>query len=186
MRNPASLFAAVFWLSIQSVAQSGDEIATLRLHLKVADATPIVIAKTPQLPTERPLKVYISTVDDSNVLKELMQLIQDVNKKSGDKPEVIEMVADASKANLFLIHYELPGKRHQEMKTSMSMDPALGRGRNDYVVSTEVRDYIVARKADGMEILSRHTRKVTLGERRKELRDDFSRLLKEQSKSDKH
>ncbi|HKS41760.1 MAG TPA: hypothetical protein VJX74_14190 [Blastocatellia bacterium] len=184
MRKLAFMFAAIFWLSIQAVAQSSDELAVLRSLLKVSDATPVSTAKALQLPIERPLKVYISTGDDSSVLKELTQLVQDVNKKSGDKPE-IEVVADASKANLFLIHYEPAGKRHKEMKTSLSMDPALGRGRTDYVVSTEVRDYIVARKADGMEILSQHTRKVTVGERRKELRNDFSSLLKEQSKSNK-
>ena len=184
MRNLAFMFAAIFWLSIQSVAQNNDEIATLRLHLRVADATPVVIAKTPQLPTNRPLKVYISTVDDPSLSLELTEFIQDVNKKSGDKTDVIEVVVDASTADLFLIHFEPPGKRQREIKTSLSMDTALGRGKTDNVESTEVRDYIVARKGDGLEILSRHTRKVRVGERRKELQGDFSKLLKEQLKSD--
>ena len=185
MRNPVFMFAAIFLLSIQSVAQNNDEIAILRLHLRVADATPVVIAKTPQLPTNRPLKVYISTGDDSSALKELTQLVQDVNKKSGDKPE-IEVVADASKANLFLIHYEPAGKRHKEMKTSLSMDPALGRGQTQNVMKAEVRGYVIARKPDGLEILSRYKKEVVLGDPRSELRDAFIKLLKDQNKPEKH
>jgi hypothetical protein len=66
------------------------------------------------------------------------------------------------------------------------MDPALGRGRTENVLKADVRGYIVARKPDGLEILNRYKKEVTLGERRQELRDAFFKLLKEQSKSEKH
>lgn len=62
------------------------------------------------------------------------------------------------------------------------MDPAVGRGRNDYILKTEVRGYIVARKPDGLEILTRFERQAVASERRTELRDAFAKFLKDRIK----
>ena len=179
------LIAAILWLFSHSIAQDSKEIAALRQYISVSSTVPIKISKSPALPTS-PLKVYINTSDDTSASHELMQLIDEINKKNSEKYGFIEVVSDASRSNVLLIHYEVVGKRRQEMNTTLSMDPALGRGKTDYEIKTEIRGYIIAQSGDGLEILDRYARKVTVGEPRRELRDMFLKMLREQSKSQKH
>jgi len=186
MRKTLLIVVAILGLLNQSTAQNNAEMATLRGYLKVPDTVPIAPTKTPRLPTERPLVLYIDTAGDAGAANELMQLIQETNKKQADKFGTIEVAPDASKANLLLIHYEVAGTRRKATDTTNAMDPALGRGQTRNVLKADVCGYIVARKPDGMEILSRYKKEITLGERRQELRDAFAKLLKEQIKSEKH
>ena len=187
MRKSLLIVVAIMGLLNQSAAQNDTELATLRGYLKVPDTVPIALGtKTSRLPAERPLILYLDTAGDTSAANELMQLIQEINKKQADKYGTIEVVADATKANLLLIHYEVAGTRRKATDTTNSMDPALGRGQTRNVTRADVRGYIVARKPEGLEILSRYKNEVTVGERRQELRDAFSKLLKEQSKADKH
>lgn len=186
MRNSLLIVAAILWLFTPSPAQNADELAALRKHLRVPETLVITPAKSPQLPTERPLKIYMDTAGDTSASSELVKLIQDINKKQADKYGPIEVTEESSKANLWLIHYEVPGTRHKDTDTSNSMDPALGRGQTQNVLKAEVRGYIMIPKPEGLEVLSRYKKEVTLGDRRQELRDAFSKLLKEQGKSEKH
>jgi hypothetical protein len=186
MRKTLLIAAALLGLLNPSAAQNNAEMATLRGYLKVSDKVPVASTKTPRLPTERPLVLYIDTAGDGGAANEVMQLVQEVNKKQADKFGTIEVSSDAAKANLLLIHYEVDGSRRKATDTTNSMDPALGRGQTRNVLKADVSGYVVARKADGLEILSHYKKEITLGERRQELRDAFSKLLKEQSKLEKH
>jgi hypothetical protein len=100
MRNSLLIVAAIMWLFTLSLAQSSDELATLRTYLKVPNTMAITPARSPQLSTERPLRIYIDTAGDASAANEVLKLIQDINKKQADKYGPIEVASEASKANL--------------------------------------------------------------------------------------
>jgi hypothetical protein len=163
-------------------AQNAEEIAELRKQLGIPDGVSIVRAAKSQLPSERPLTVYLHT-GDQGASAEVQKLIQQVNKKQAG---TIEAVTESSKASLWLIQYEVPGTRRKETDTSNSMDPQLGRGQTHNVMKAQVRGYVVARNGNGLEILNYYKKDVILGDTHSELRDAFNKVLKESAKSDKH
>ncbi|HSB08149.1 MAG TPA: hypothetical protein VLM38_01450 [Blastocatellia bacterium] len=178
MRNLVFALIAMLLLAGRSFAQNDEEIAKLRLYLRVSDKTPITVQKSRALPIGQPLKIFVASGDDPSPAQEVFQLIEEI-KRAG-KYGTIHVVSDAAGASLFLIQYEVEGKRRQEMTTALSMDPAVGRGRTDYIIKTEVRGYVVARTPSGFEIINRYVRQVVVGERRRELRDAFAKFLKDQ------
>lgn len=190
MRNIILAVTAIFWLSGQTVGQkNNDEILRLRPYLPVSATTPITTAKSSALVAVRPLKIYMNTAGDPSAWDEVIKLIQD--KKVTNRFGPIELVADASDANLFLIHYELTEKRRQEVAHTLTMDPGTSSriyngGKSDSRISTVVCGYILFRTSEGLEILRSYRDKVMVGEPRKELREAFFRLLNEQAKPQKH
>ncbi len=187
MRKILPIVVAILGVLAPSPAQNNDEIAQLRTILRVPDTVPIApLAKTPQLPSERPLIVYIDTAGDARVLNEVLKQIQEINKKQAEKYGPIEVTAEAAKASLWLIHFEVHGTRRKDADTSNDMAGGPGRGQTQNVIKAEVRGYVIARKPDGLEILSRYKKEVTLGDPRPELRDAFYKLLKDQNKTEKH
>ncbi|MFL6215453.1 MAG: hypothetical protein ACJ74J_16350 [Blastocatellia bacterium] len=176
------LLVIILGLIVPVTAQNADEIAALRKYLGIPDGVSIAPAATPQLPSERPLTVFIYTGDKS-AAAEVQKLVQEVNKKQAG---MLEIVTESSKASVWLIHYEVPGTRRKDTDTSNSMDPALGRGQTNNVMKAEIRGYVVARNGNGLEILGRYKKDAILGDRRMELRDAFNKALKELSKSEKH
>ena len=190
MRNIILAVTAIFWLSGQTIGQkNNDEILKLRPYLPVAETIPITTAKSSALPTARPLKIYLNTGGDGSAWDGVIKLIQD--NKVTNRFGPIELVADASAANLFLIHYELLEERRQEVAHTLTMDPGsssriYGGGKSDNRTSTVVRGYILRRTSEGLEILRNYRYRVTLGEPRKELREALFRLLNEQAKPQKH
>jgi hypothetical protein len=182
MSKAILLLVMILGLFIPTTAQDAEEIAALRKQLGIPDGVSITPAAKPQLPSERPLTVFIYT-GDQGAVAEVQKLIQDVNKKQAG---TVEVVSESSKASLWLIQYEVPGTRRQETDTSNSMDPQLGRGQTHNILKAQVRGYVVARNGNGLEILGRYKKDVVLGDRRMELRDAFNKVLKEASKSEKH
>jgi hypothetical protein len=139
-----------------------------------------------QLPSERPLKVYIDAGGDASAALEVHHFIEDLNRKQEDQYGAIEIVAGAAEASLWLIQYEVPGTRRKQAETSNSMatTPTSGLGQTVNLTNAEVRGYILVSKPEGLEILSRYQKEVTLGDRHRELRAAFSKLLKDQAKSE--
>jgi hypothetical protein len=176
------LFVAILGLIVPATAQTADEIAALRKHLGIPDGVSIAPAASPQLPSERPLTVFIHTGDQS-ASAEVQKLVNEVNKKQAG---TVELVTESSKASVWLIQYEVPGTRRRDTDTTNSMDPHLGGGQTHNVYKAEVRGYVVARNGNGLEILGRFKKDVILGDRRMELRDAFNKVLKDLSKSEKH
>jgi hypothetical protein len=177
--------ALIGWLQ-SPAAQSQSEIVALRKSLGIPATVQITVARTTQLPSERPLKVYIDAGGDASAALEVHHLIEDLNKKQEDQYGAIEIVAGAAEASLWLIQYEVPGTRRKQAETSNSMatSPTSGLGQTDNLTSAEVRGYILVSKPEGLEILSRYKKEVTLGDRHRELRVAFSKLLKDQARSE--
>lgn len=178
MRKVLPLFVLVLGMMNPTAAQNNEEIAALRKYLGLPDSVSLGLAQTPQLPAERPLTVYVHA-SDPNVAAEIQKLVQEVNKKQAG---TIEVVSESSKANLWLIHYEVPGTRRKDTDTSNSMDPRSGGGQTTNVMKAEVRGYVVARTTNGLEILGHYKKNAVIGDRRPELRDTLNKLLKEQGK----
>lgn len=99
---------------------------------------------------------------------------------------MIEVADELSKANVILIHYELTEKRREEVDHNMTMDPGSNSrigsgGKSDRWISSQVRGYVIARRPEGFEILSRYEHKVNLSRPRKDLSDALLSALKRQS-----
>ena len=72
-------------------------------------------------------------------------------------------------------------KRRQEVEHTLSMDPSstariYSGGGSDSSLSTEIHGYILVRKPEGLEILSRYRRTVRVDASHKELRDSLFKL----------
>ncbi len=186
MGNALFLTVAIFGLLQSPAMQQESEIAALRKSLGIPAAVKITAARMTQLPGERPLKVYIDAGGDASAAREAYDYIQALNAKQDDQYGTIEVVAGAAAASLWLVQYEVPGTRRKEAGTSNSTatDPARGSGQAENITRAEVRGYILVSKPEGLEILSRYKKEVTLGDRHRELRAAFSKLLKEQAKSE--
>jgi hypothetical protein len=180
MRTIPLCVLGMLLIAVSASAQDRNEVAKLRLYLGVPEKTPINFSKSRDFKIEQPVRVVINSGDDPAPAKEVVSFIDETNKSG--KPGNIQIVSDPGKANLFLIQYEVEGKRRRDMVNSMSMDPALGKGRTDFIEKMQVRGYIVARKSEGLEVLVRFEREVVVSEPRKELRDAFARFLKEHSR----
>lgn len=160
------------------------ELARLRMQIGVSEATPITIAGARALPSERPLKVYVSTAGDGSASQEVLLSIRKINEKL-DKYRSIEVVNDLSKANVILLHYELTEKRREEVDNNMTMDPGSNSrmangGKTDRWISSQVRGYVIVRRPEGLEVLARYEHKVNLSEPRRDLSDALLSVLKRQ------
>jgi hypothetical protein len=186
MGNALFLSVALFGLLQSPAMQRESEIAALRRSLGIPAAVKITAARMTQLPSERPLKVYIDAGDDASAAREVHDFIQALNAKQDDQYGTIEIVNGSAAASLWLVQYEVPGTRRKEAETpnSMATDPARGRGQTENIIRAEVRGYILVSKPEGLEILSRYQKEVTLGDRHRELRGAFSKLLKEHGKTE--
>jgi hypothetical protein len=186
MRNALFLSVALFGLLQSPALQSQSEIAALRKNLGIPATVNITAAHTMQLPTERPLKVYIDTGGDASAAVEVNNFIEALNAKQENEYGQIEIVNGAAAASLWLIQYEVPGTRRKEAEApnSRAADPTIGGKQIANVTKAEVRGYVLASKPEGLEILSRYTKEVTLGDRHRELRAAFSKFLKEQAKAE--
>lgn len=174
----------VIWLACVVALGQRDaaELARLRTQMGVSQSTPITIGGAHTLPAERPLKVYVSTAGDESASQEVLLSIKKINEKP-DKYSSIEVVDDFSKANVILVHYELTEKRRDEVHHRMTMDPGLNPrmgtvAKPDRWISTQVRGYVIARRPEGFEILTRYERRVNLSEPRKNLSDALLTVLK--------
>jgi hypothetical protein len=151
----------------------------------VSETTAVTTAGTHALPAERPLKVYVSTAGDASASQEVLQSIKKINARP-DKYGPIEVVDNLSKANVILVHYELTEKRHEEVDNNMTMDPSSNSrmsngGKTDRWISSQARGYVIARRSEGFEILTRYEHKVNLNEPRKDLSEAFLSVLKRQA-----
>lgn len=159
---------AVIW-SVCTVAlgqKDAAELAKLRTQMGVSESTPITIGGAHTLPAERPLRVYVSTAGDETASQEVLLSIKKINAKP-EKYGLIEVADELSKANVILIHYELTEKRREEVDHNMTMDPGSNSrigsgGKSDRWISSQVRGYVIARRPEGFEILSRYEHKVNL------------------------
>lgn len=161
------------------------ELARIRAQIGASESTPIIRATQPALPVEKPLRVFITTAGDESASQEVLRSIKKINEKP-EKYGLIEVVDSASKANLILLHYELPEKRHDVADHNMTMDPGLGSrmsngGKSEYWMSSEFRSYVIARKPEGLEILARYERGGNLSEPRRGLSEALMDLLKRQA-----
>lgn len=178
---------AVIW-SVWTVAfgqKDAAELARIRTQMGVSESIPITIAGAHTLPAERPLRVYLSTAGDASASQEVLLSIKKINEKP-DKYGPIEVVDDLSRANVILVHYELTEKQRDEVDQRMTMDPSSNSrtgsgGRIDRWISTQVRGYVIARRPEGFEILTRYERRVSFNEPRKNLSDALLSVLKRQS-----
>lgn len=114
-----------------------------------------------------------------------MLSVRKINAKP-DKYGPIEVVDDLSKANVILVHYELTENRREETDNKMTMDPGVSSrigsgGKSDRWISSQVRGYVIARRPEGFEILTRYEHKVNLGEPRRDLSDALLSVLKRQA-----
>ncbi|MDQ3920516.1 MAG: hypothetical protein M3348_18805 [Acidobacteriota bacterium] len=183
-------FTLLLWLSCPAAGQDRpDDLRGLHDYLPVPATVPIVRAESPALPSERPLKIYLNTAGDQTAQLEVLKLVQD--KKTAEKYGAIEIVTDGSQANLFLVHYEVDGKRQTESSHSMTMDPSstsriYGGGRSDSQITAEFRGYVLARTSRGLEVLSSYQHRINLAEPRRDLRVELLKLLNRQAKSQQH
>jgi len=177
MRIRIAIVIAVLASSeILAAQKTSDELAELRQILGVPASTPITKAKASALPTERPLRIYISMATDPDARNPVHRLIREINEKDARKYGTAAVVQSLSEANLILLHYELPSKRLQEAEPAMAIDP-IG-GEVTHRITTEVVGYVVARSTAGLIILDQYSRRVTLHTPRTELRDAFLKVLK--------
>jgi hypothetical protein len=182
MRRIVISAAMIWWICAVAFGQKdAAELARLRIQLGLSRAIPIKIAGAQALPSERPLKVFLSTASDGLAYKEVLLSIQKINARP-EKYGAIEVVDDLSKANVVLVHYELSEKRHEE-----DVNNTMGSGSNSGTVnegksvgwtSTVVRGYVIVRSSGGFEVLARYEHKVKLDEPRKDLSDALLRVLK--------
>ncbi len=178
---------AVIW-SVCTVAlgqKDVAELARIRTQMGVSESTPITFASARMGPIEGPLRVYVSTAGDASASQEVLLSIKKINEKP-DNYGSVEVVDDLSKANVILIHYELKEKRRDEVDQRMTMDPSSNSrtgsgGHIDRWISTQVRGYVIARRPEGFEILTRYERRVNLNEPRKNLSDALLSVLKRQA-----
>ena len=182
------LFSTAVVFSVCTVAlgqKDAAELARLRTQMGVPESTPITPAASRMQPIEGPLKVFLSTAGDETVSQEVLLSIKKINAKP-DKYGTIEVVDNLSKANLILVHYELTEKRREEVDNNMTMDPGSnsrigGGGKSDRYISSQVRGYVIARRPEGFEVLTRYEHKVKLSEPRKDLSDALLSVLKRQA-----
>ena len=161
------------------------ELARLRTQIGVSESIPITPAAGRTQPIEGPLRVYLSTAGDESASQEVLLFIKKINEKP-DKYGSIEVVGDLSKANLILVHYELMEKRREETENRMTMDPGSNSrigsgGKSDRYISSQVRGYVIVRRPEGFEVLTRYEHKVNLSEPRKDLSDALLSVLKRQA-----
>jgi hypothetical protein len=179
----------ILYLSGQAQSQKhDDELLRLRLFLPASDTKAITTAKSPALPSVRPLKIYLNTGGDGSAWDEVTKFVQDDKVRNKFGP--MELVTDAAEANLFLVHFELKEKRREEVAHTLTMDPGTSTriydgGKSVNRTNTMIRGYILGRSSEGLEILRSYRFKVLVGERRRELRDALLRLLIEQTKTPK-
>src|SRR5689334_20911665 len=114
MGNALFLSVALFGLLQSPALQRQGEIAALRKNLGIPATVSITAARLTQLPTERPLKVYVDAGDDASAAREVHDFIQALNLKQADEYGTIEIVNGAAAASLWLIQYEVPGTRRIE------------------------------------------------------------------------
>lgn len=196
MRILTITFGAFLLMCSSSTGQTmNEELSRLRAHLGVPADTSIQLANSSALPDKNPLKVYVATGLDIKVRDKFAEWIEKWNKEEAKNLGSLEQVSDIAQADIILSRYTLQEQVSTQTASSVGpatvYDPATKSTVTTPVARTysynlvPVYLYLIARKAEGLDILWRETTRTSTGDFRSggyTLRDEFKRMMKVRAK----
>ncbi len=107
--SPESARAQKHATSLEDFENFSDvEVATLRRALNVPESYPITLAPSKTAPPRDPLKIYIRSVFQDEVRRDVSKWVRSWNDGDAAKYGRLEVVLWDSQADVFLVQYEFP------------------------------------------------------------------------------
>jgi hypothetical protein len=170
-------------LHIAAFAQSPpDEQTQLRTFLGVDPATPVSLAQSQSLPTNKPLKIFLAIGLDSKVQEKYSKWFASWNKSEAKKLGAIETVSTIDDADVVIAHLV-----RLDQTTTQTVGTMIGGG--GLMLSGDVApiyNYIIIRSPEGLAVKFRDFRQFSVKYSHKtadKLWDEFKNAMKARSQT---
>lgn len=176
------IIAALFLISAYAFGQdySGDEAAYVRLMMSEAKAKSVTQAKAGIRQTEGPLKVYVIASGQERLKAQFAARIEEWNASEGERFGRVELVDDASHADIILARFvggvkaarQEDSRRDNSPTNDLLIDPVshraipLAKAPRQEESTAQAFCYVAARDGDALTILWRGRDTIRVGEGR--------------------
>lgn len=174
MRKLILIFMCLLCTCHASFGQEKEkELFLLRGMLSVPRDTSINLKASGSIPTNNPLKVFLTTNTEVKVRNSFLDWFRAWNEGEGLKYGLIEVVADFATADIALVRITDPVARpieaHSTYQTSSEIDPATRKPVTEPRYSTatkfvvDVNSYIITRENGELKAVYRHADSAIIG-----------------------